>query len=184
MSTGAWIFVTAALVLAVAAPVSYAAATSTVAIGNTTNGSTAFVDSERQLVTVNGVQPFQVVHQLNLVSAGCQSIYTPPAGKALMITSVNYDIGSGASGTESYLAITDASCGTYYDIADTTQAYDVQRANFSPGLPVPSVGVYGFGNGSDLVDITGYLIPAGQLPPNPPALHVPKGLKKLRFANR
>jgi hypothetical protein len=179
MSTGAWIFATTALVLGVAAPVSYAAATSTVAIGNTANGSTALVDTERQLVTVNGAQPYQIVHGVVGVGGGaCATLYTPPAGKAVVVTQVTFDLGSGTAGTESYGVLETGGCGGVYDYADTAAAYEAQSHTYPSGLPLPSVGIYnGTGNAAIFVTFTGYLIPAGQVPPA--AAMTPKALQKF-----
>jgi hypothetical protein len=170
MSTGAWVFATAALVLAVAAPVSYAAATSTVAIGNTTNALTALVDNERQLVTVDGAQPFQTVHGVIGVGGGaCGTLYTPPTGKAVVVSQVTFDLGSGTAGQESYGVLESGGCGGVYDYADTTDAYQAQSHTYPSGLALPSLAVYnGTSNAAIFVTFTGYLIPAGQVPPSAP----------------
>jgi hypothetical protein len=166
LSTGAWIFATAALVLAVAAPVSYAAATSTVAIGNTANSNTALVDPARQLVTVEGAPPSQVVH-VSTGGQGCVQVYTPPSGKAIVVTAVTWQLGSGTAGVHDEADLTDYPCNVVYDDAFTVQAYDVQRQTYPTGLPMPAVGLYAPNNGGNYagISVTGYLIPASQLPP-------------------
>jgi hypothetical protein len=170
MSTGAWIFATAGLVLAVAAPVSYAAATSTVAIGNTANGYTAQVDQERQLVTVDGATAKQIVHVVVGIGAGaCGTVYTPPSGQAVVVTQATFDLGSGTAGQESYGVVESAGCGGVYDYFDTTDAYQAQSHTYPSGLPLSSVAVYNGTSGAAIfVTFTGYLVPAGQLPPAAP----------------
>ena len=168
MSTGAWIFATAALVLGVAAPVSYAAATSTVAIGNTSNGSTAYVDGERQLVTVNGVQPAQVIsgHVETAPTSHCNLLYTPPAGKGIVVTSVSYR--SDNPDTSAAAFDVDLTRGpdcqfANYDVFDASQEHETQHT-FPAGLPMPSLALWN-GSGSFVdVTFTGYLIPASQVP--------------------
>src|SRR5690348_4805392 len=109
MSTGAWIFATAALVLAVGAPISYAAVTSTVAIGNTgSSTATATVTGNHQLLTTT-IASKNVVHVVGSASSdSCNLFYTPPAGKAIVVTSVTYDLFGGTSGSEQWAYFTDA----------------------------------------------------------------------------
>lgn len=167
MSTGAWIFATAALVLAVAAPVSFAAATSTVAIGNTGNGYTAFVDPERQLVTANGAQPYQIVHGFVVAGAstGCTDLWLPPSGKALVVTSVTYRSNSAATTGAATVALSDQGCfaSVNYDWFDASQEHEAQHV-FPTGLPVPSLTIWNDSNAEVDAAFTGYLIPVGQLP--------------------
>jgi hypothetical protein len=181
LSTGAWIFagiVTAAII----APIGvYAAATSTTAIGNISNATTATVTSQHQLLT-SQIAPNNVVHVF--VGFGgdfCTSVYTPPAGKAIVVTEVNWDIGSGTAGTEAYAELATSDCAQYYDIADTTQGFDDPRFTYTTGLPLPSVGVR---NGTTayggVVEITGYLVPASHLPASTPQVHLPARLREAK----
>lgn len=71
-------FATAAVVLAVAAPVGYAAATSIVVIGNTSYGATGAVDIERQLIPVEGEQPSQTVRTSEVSITPSQTVETEP----------------------------------------------------------------------------------------------------------
>ncbi len=172
MSTGAWIFTTAVTV-AVSAPTAvYAAASSVVAIGDTTSTRTASVTTQHQLLTTP-IAPRQVIHGSGgYAYNSCLSVYTPPAGKAVVVTSVTYDIGSGTAGTDAFGYLTDATCSSNYDVAETTQGFETQQHAFPTGLPMPSLGVYSF-NGYIAVWFTGYLIPASQLPATAAPAHGP-----------
>jgi hypothetical protein len=183
LSTGAWIFagiVTAAVI----APVGvYAAATSTTAIGNTTNSNTATVTSQHQLLTTP-IAPKQVVHVFEAVSGGaCTVLYTPPAGKAVLITAVTWDVGSGTQGTEEWAELTNSTCSSPYEIADTTQGFDTQHFEYPTGVPVPTITAYDGTSATAIVEVTGYLIPASQLPAASHTAQVPRRLRadpKLR----
>lgn len=165
MSTGAWIFATAALVLAVAAPVSYAAATSTVAIGNPSGDYTAQVDNERQLVTVDGAQPHQMVRFAVVVSPNsCQVVYTPPAGKGLVVTQVTFRAALGTAGQTTEMFLDDSTCVNGYDYATTTDANSSEAHTYPGGLAVANLGLNVDGPGFGVVYVSGYLIPAGQVP--------------------
>jgi hypothetical protein len=165
MSTGAWIF-TSVVTAAVIAPTAvYAAATSTVAIGNTGNSATATVTTQHQLLTAV-VAPRDVVHGSGYAGPGqTVAVYTPPAGKAVVVTSVTYDLYSGMAGTDTYGYLTPATNFDVYDIAETAQAYDSRQATFPAGLPMPSIGIVNpTTSGSVYISFTGYLIPVSQLP--------------------
>src|SRR4051812_28442421 len=69
----------------------YAAATSVVSIGNTTGNATAVVTGSHQLQTAL-TAPNNVVHAVATVSSGCLTVYTPPAGKAIVVTQVTYNL--------------------------------------------------------------------------------------------
>ncbi len=173
MSTGAWIF-TGLVTAAIVAPTAvYAAASSTVAIGNTTNAATATVTANHQLLTTT-VAPKDVVNTVGFASEGCDAVYTPPAGKAIVLTSVTYDMFANSDLGDHYAYLTDAGCVTAirYDPAETTLAVETETRTFPIGLPVPSVGIADVGGGVE-VFITGYLIPATQLPPAAPAMKLP-----------
>jgi hypothetical protein len=174
MSTGAWIFASVVAASVIAPTVVYAAATSTVAIGTTANSSTANVTTQHQLLTAT-VAPRDVVRFDGAVAGTvCQPLYTPPAGKAVVLTSVTFDVATGTAGVAAYGYLLDASCGTIYDYVDSRQASETQSRTYPIGLPMPSVGIFG-GSGQVVIRayITGYLIPASQLPaaaPNQAAL--------------
>jgi hypothetical protein len=169
MSTGAWIFASAVAV-AIIGSGAYAVSNSIVAIGNPGNTTTAVVTPTHQLQTVM-IAPANMVHAVVAASPGvCHVVYAPPAGKAIVVTQITYDLGTGTSG-ESRAALTDAACDTAYDYVDTSQAYETQTRTFPTGLPMPGVGLSVFvGTTPVTVAVTGYLIPASQLPQE-----VPKG---------
>lgn len=165
LSTGAWIFASVIAAGILTPTAVYAAASSTVAVGNTGNGVTAFVTSDHQLLTTP-ISPKDVIHRFVGATGGvhCTPVYTPPAGKAVVVTSISYDLGSGTAGTEEWAELTDSGCGAIYDIGDTTQGYDTQQHVFAAGVPMQSVGVYVGSNATAYATIDGYLVPASQLP--------------------
>src|SRR5579875_2733170 len=127
LSTGAWIFASVVTVSLIGAPAAvYAASTSTVSIGNPTGTTTANVDPEKQLLS-NAASPSNVVDVLGEADPdSCETVYTPPAGKAIVVTHVTYDLGTGTAGQDMPGSLTDANCGGFYDLVDTTQPYETE----------------------------------------------------------
>jgi hypothetical protein len=185
MSTGAWIF-TGLVTAAVVAPTAvYAAASSTVAIGNPNNTTTATVTTQHQLLTTT-IAPRDVIRTSGAVAGTtCEALYTPPAGKAIVLTSVTFDVGTGTAGAPGYGYLLDAPCGTIYDYVDTREASETQSRTYPIGLPMPSVGLFG-GSGQVVLRayITGYLIPAAQLPATAPAAKLPARLVHPNLGHR
>jgi hypothetical protein len=171
MSNGAWIFASA-VAMAIIAPAVYATATSVVTIGNQNSSATALVTATRQLQTVT-TAPTNVVVAIGGAAANdCVPIYTPAAGKAIVVTQVTYDVGDGTQTHESYGVLKDANCNHSYDLVDSVQAYETQSHTFPTGMPMPGVAISNqYGAASVIVAVSGYLIPATQLPPEPPQLH-------------
>ena len=171
LSTGGWIFASVVTVSLIGAPAAvYAASTSTVSIGNPTGTTTANVDPERQLLT-NAATPSTVVHGSVLdETSACVALYSPPAGKAVVVTSITYAIGDGGGSQGPLVELSDESCtAAPYDVAATVSGKDTFQHLFPAGLPMPSLGIDG---GDDTtVTFTGYLIPAGQLPTAPADSH-------------
>ena len=94
----------------------------------------------------------------------CTTVYTPPAGKAIVLTSVTYDLGSGSAGVDAFITLLDkCPAGFTYDIGDTTQGHDTFQHTFPAGLPL--TGLAAFANRASGLAYTGYLIPISQLPP-------------------
>jgi hypothetical protein len=164
MSTGAWIF--AGLVCAaVIAPITvYAASVSKVAIGSTTNANVASVTAQQQLLTTV-IGPSRVVRADTVAHSGCTTVYTPPAGKAIVVTSVVYNYGSGTAGGENFGGLFSAGCDVIYDQIDQTEKFGSIQHTFPTGLPMNGVAATNDG-GPITVFIVGYLIDASALPPN------------------
>jgi hypothetical protein len=165
LSTGAWLFcgIVAAALIAPAGV--YAAVNSRVAIGNPANAVTATVTNQHQLMTTT-VAPNQVIRAVAVSQhVGCKPVYTPPAHKAIVVTAVIYDFGSGVQGTEHFGGLSNATCGPAYDQIDGVQAYDTIEHTFPIGLPIPSVGLANGGQGDITVFVYGYLIDSTALPP-------------------
>ncbi|MDX6296629.1 MAG: hypothetical protein QOI51_486 [Nocardioidaceae bacterium] len=174
LSTGAWIFASVIAASVIAPTAVYAAVNSTVAIGDSRTGATVNVTSDHQLLTTT-VGPKSVVTGWGQGSGSCGVVYSPPAGKAVVVTSVTYDMYNNSSGNDSYAFLEDAGCpGGIYDVADTHQLAETETRTFPVGLPMPSVGIFApVANANVLVSFTGYLIPASQLPAAAPAAKVP-----------
>jgi hypothetical protein len=179
MSTGAWIF-TGLICAAVIAPASvYAASTSKVALANKNGSTVATITSEHQLLTAP-ISPSRVVRVVSVsISSGCKSVYSPPAGKAIVVTSVIYNYGSGTNGVEHFGGLTTANCGAIYDQIDGVQAFDTLEHTFATGLPMPSVGITNSGAGDITVFVYGYLIDKSSLPPSRAASDLGKAAKGL-----
>jgi hypothetical protein len=176
LSTGAWIFASVVAAAAIIAPTAYAAVSSTVAIGNTGNSLTATVTASHQLLTTTTMPKNVVYSNGYATNNNCDGIYHPPPGKAVVVTSVTYDLYSAAvSGGEHGAFLMTAECTGYYDAADTSQADETETRIFPVGLPLPSVGVYAIG-GAAQIYFTGYLVPASQLPAAAPATKLPARL--------
>jgi len=165
MSTGAWICL-GLVAAAVIAPVSVeAVAPSTVALVQPGTGTpTSRITAQRQLLTTQ-VSPEMVVRAVKVVqsNSGCQAVYTPPAGKALMLTSVIYNYGSGTNGVENFGGLFSLGCGSIFDQIDGVQAYDTIQHTFPSGMPTNGVAATSSG-GAVTVFVSGYLIASSQLP--------------------
>lgn len=164
MSTGAWIF-TGLICAAVIAPASvYAASITKVALAGSSGTHVAGITTQHQLLTAP-IAPSRVVRGVAVsLSSGCKTVYSPPAHKAIVVTSVIYNFGSGTAGVEHFGGLTTASCSTIYDQIDGVQAYDTIEHTFPSGLPMPSVGITNSGAGDITVFVYGYLIDATGLP--------------------
>ncbi|MDX6296626.1 MAG: hypothetical protein QOI51_483, partial [Nocardioidaceae bacterium] len=105
----------------------------------------------------------------------CATIYTPPAGEAIVVTSASYGVGNGSAGTLVQTMLTDPTCSYWYDTAWTDKGLETQFHPFPIGIPMPVVTAeaVSVSSGSSAITITGYLIPAGQLPAAPPATKIP-----------
>ncbi len=176
-STGAWIF-TCLIAAAVLAPATvYAAAITKTAITNSTGTTAATVTAQHQLLTAN-ISPSAVVRiSGGSNTAGCKSFYTPPAHKAIVVTSVVDTFGSGTNGVEHFGGLGVANCGEIYDQIDTVQAFDTIQHAYPSGLPLPSIGISNGSNSLINVFIVGYLIDSSALPPAQIAPHASSHVK-------
>lgn len=163
MSTGAWIF--AGLVsAAVIAPATVYAATITKVALVGSDGTTAGVTPQHQLLTVP-IGPSKVVHAVKVVHSGCTVVYSPPAGKAIVVTSVVYNFGSGTQGTEVFGGMFGPGCtaANQVDQIDQIDKFGSVEHTFPTGVPLANVSFTS--SGSDLaVFVVGYLIDATSLP--------------------
>jgi hypothetical protein len=163
MSTGAWIF-TGLICAAVIAPASvYAAAVTKFALSNSSGSNVATITSQHQLLTTT-IGPSHVVHAEGGAPGPCKAIYTPPAGKAIVLTSVVYTYGSGAQGSEDFGGLfAGPGCGDIVDQIDQIDKFGSIEHTFPIGLPMGAV--YGDSSGGQInFFLTGYLIDASSLP--------------------
>jgi hypothetical protein len=163
MSTGAWIF-TGLICAAVLAPASvYAAAITKVSLSSSDGAHVASVTPQHQLLTAP-ILPSHVIHAEAGVPGPCKAIYTPPAHKAIVVTSVVYTYGSGVEGSENFGGLFDSpGCSNIYDQIDEVHKYGTIQHTWPTGLPMAAV--YGDSAGGQInYFITGYLIDATGLP--------------------
>jgi hypothetical protein len=163
MSTGAWIFASVVTAAVVAPTAVYAAVNSRVAIGNTSNEVTASVTDHHQLLSTT-IAPKDVVRaNAESTGKGCTAVYTPPAGKGMVVSAVTYELLNDGPATG---FLTDAVCTANaepYDYADATGLQATQHT-FPLGLPMRSVGLWNRASDRIEVVIYFYLIPASDLP--------------------
>ena len=175
MSTGAWIF-TGLVSAAVIAPVTvYAAAITKVALVGPSGTHAVSVTAQGQLLTAP-ISPARVIRISGGSLSGCKTVYTPPAKKAIVVTSVVYTFGSGTNGTEHFGGLGPGTCSSIYDQIDGVQAFDTIEHTFPLGLPMSSVAITNSGAGLINVFITGYLIDSSALPASSRVSHDVKAL--------
>jgi hypothetical protein len=115
MSTGAWVFAGLICVAAIAPASVYAAVATRVSLVSPSGTNTSFITAQHQLLTAT-IAPSRVIHAEAGVPGPCKAIYTPPAHKAIVVTSVVYTYGSGVEGNENFGGLFGgAGCGDIYD---------------------------------------------------------------------
>lgn len=163
MSTGAWIFL-GLICAAVIAPVGvYAATVTNVRLLGAGSTTAASVTAQHQLLTTQ-IAPARVIHKEAGVPGPCKAVYTPPAGKGIVVTSVVYTYGSGVQGNENFGGLFNgAGCSDIVDQIDQIDKFGSIQHTFPTGLPMKSV--YGTASGGQInMFLTGYLIDASSLP--------------------
>jgi hypothetical protein len=164
MSTGAWIC-TGLICAAIIAPATvYAASITKVLVAGPGGTNVATVTAQHQLLTAQ-ISPSQVVRVVKGVPSGggCTTVYTPPTGKAIVVTSVVYNFGSGTNGVENFGGLFNNGCTKVYDQIDGVQAFDTLQHTWPTGLPMAGISMTAAG-GEITVFIYGYLISATSLP--------------------
>jgi hypothetical protein len=66
-------------------------------VANSNGTNMASVTNQHQLLTTQ-IPPSDIIHAVKVAHQDCTAIYTPPAGKAIVVTPVVYNFGSGVSG--------------------------------------------------------------------------------------
>jgi hypothetical protein len=122
-----------------------------------------------QLLTTEAGAAAAVV-VFNGPSCAAGGIYTIPAGKALIITGVNfYNHAAGAGDHELILLTGPAAspCSSLVAAGIQTDVDVSQNQSFHPGIPVPAGGAVGLSafNDNGTVELYGYLVPAAAVPP-------------------
>ena len=164
MSTGAWIF-TGLVCAAIIAPASvYAATLTRIALYNSSGTYAAGVTPQHQLLTTPIGANVIVRIGGGSATANCKTIYTPPTGKAIVVTSVVYTFGTGVAGQEQFGGLGPINCTAIYDQFDGVQAYDTIQHTYPTGLPMSSVAISNSANKLVNVFIVGYLINSSSLP--------------------
>ena len=164
MSTGAWIF-TGLICAAVIAPASvYAASLTKIALYNSSATYSAGITPQHQLLTTAIGSNSVVRISGGSNTANCKTIYTPPTGKAIVVTSVVYTFGTGVPGQEQFGGLGPINCTAIYDQFDGVQAYDTIQHTYPTGLPMRSVAISNSANKLVNVFIVGYLISSTSLP--------------------
>ena len=164
MSTGAWIF-TGLICAAVIAPASvYAASLTKIALYNSSGTYAAAVTPDHQLLTTPTGSNRVVRISGGSNTANCKTIYTPPAGKAIVVTSVVYDFGSGSANVEQFGGLGPVNCTAIYDQFDGVLAFQTIQHTYPTGLPMSSIAISNSTNKLVNVFIVGYLINSTSLP--------------------
>ena len=167
------IIMTAAILAVVPTALWSVDAFTNVAIQDPVSGKKAAVDAARQLLVRDQVAeakdtPANFVRGIGFLGAGCSNIYTIPAGKALVITSMHalLDKTNTAQAFVEARLWPQANCiGTMMAVAASPQAYESKAIDFGRGIAIKSGSVSISGtNNEGLVLIYGYLVPAGWVP--------------------
>ena len=164
MSTGAWICTGLIGAAAIAPGSVYAATLTKTLIAGPGGTNVASVTGQHQLLTVP-IAPAQVMHANKNVNGPCTAVYTPPAHKAIVVTSVVYNYGSGIEGNENFGGLFSGPCtaGTLVDQIDQVDKFGSVQHTWPTGLPMAAV--YGNSAGGTIsIFVVGYLIPASALP--------------------
>lgn len=165
VSNGAWICAGLIGAAAVAPASVYAATLTKTLIAGPGGTNVASVTGQHQLLTTQ-IAPAQVIRAVkSLNTAGCTSVYTPPTSKAVVVTSVVFNYGTGIEGSEQFGGLVDR-CGvgaTVYDQFDGVEKFGTMQHSFPTGVPMPSIALTNSG-ASVTVFVYGYLIPVTALP--------------------
>jgi len=116
--------------------------------------------------------PGKAVRIFAFPSCAAGGIYTVPAGKALIITGVDFYNSADNLGTAHELDLTAGpAAGPCVNIlaggiAPASEDRISQSQAFSPGIPVPAGDAVGVAEANELgsVELYGYLVPAGDVP--------------------
>jgi hypothetical protein len=116
-------------------------------------------------VAASPVPPKVSVASIGYASAaGCSTVYSPPAGKTLVLTGLTVQVNRSSGGTFAEVDLfKDTSCGTAFDFVTNYSAEDIiQRSrDYGPGVVLPDgFGSYAYGS-SGVISFNGYLVPDG-----------------------
>jgi hypothetical protein len=123
-------------------------------------------------VTVAAADPRSLVAVSSSRSCAAGGIYKIPAGKALIVTGVDF-LTAGVTSDAHYLALAAGPAATpctnlVAAATEKTEQVVSQNQIFSPGIPVPAgdaIGLVGF-NDNVVAIFYGYLVPAAAVPAN------------------
>jgi hypothetical protein len=151
--------------------VAVAAAPGLVTIADPTGTNKVSVNGAGQLLAAesNPRNTVRVIAQSSQEGI-CTNLYTVPAGKALIVKSVNiYDHSTGTGNPEVLVFHKNCTSVIFEQVFPTSPIYGSAYQDFSLGVPVPSgdkVNFECFSNFVCTVLITGYLVPAALVPAN------------------
>ena len=150
----------------------------TVAIEDPISGVKAYIDSARRFSVYNLFaavrhQPWNLVHGFGSAS-GCSSVYTVPAGSALIVQSMTAYMHSASTvGSEVELAVYSAvGCtGSLIAAATSDRAHETVTQTFGSGVAIPSGRTLSAAaiNNNGSFAFYGYLVPASWVPANTPS---------------
>jgi hypothetical protein len=122
-------------------------------------------------VQVAEADPASTVVVLGSLTAGspCSAIYTIPAGKALIITGVDFTEEASSSGPHGlflFAGLPANPCNRVVAEAAATEAFTSQNQVFVPGIAVPAGSAIGLEGPNDVGTalLYGYLVPAAAVP--------------------
>jgi hypothetical protein len=145
-----------------------------VAIQDPFNGKKSHIDDNRRLWVLDQLAMYQrnpanFVHVFGSSSGSCVTVYTVPAGKALIIqTIVGYmHNGMPAGNPQEFDLYEGANCANFIGALISDRAHETVTETFASGIAIPAgsvVSAFGISNGS--FEIYGYLVPASLVPAN------------------
>jgi hypothetical protein len=161
------------------------------ALYNPSNGQTGYIDAARRLWVYDTQQalshtPANFVRLSGFCDPSSKFSYTPPTGRALIITSADFSYYGGISGGDNYVYLVGPGAG-YISGIESSDSAASKNADLGNGYYLRNQEVINVncGAGEYRVALVGYLVASGAVPPAGAAgqssvsPHVMKGGKRL-----